>query len=89
MGNSVTEQQIGTPIDNHLLALIITDQTERVIEKLKDDPSKFYMSEEINFRGDNILHYACARNNVKLVEYLVKANPELASKHNHMNQAPG
>ena len=26
----------------------------------------------LNFRGDTLLHYACARNNVDLVKYLSK-----------------
>jgi len=38
MGNSA-EQQVGTPIDNNLIALLVTGQTERVIKKLEDDKS--------------------------------------------------
>jgi hypothetical protein len=38
MGNS-TEQQVGTPIDNNLIALLVTGQTERVINKLEGDNS--------------------------------------------------
>ena len=34
MGNATLEQQIGTPIDNNLIALVITNQTEKVIAKI-------------------------------------------------------
>jgi hypothetical protein len=63
MGNSTIEQQKGTPIDNNLLALLVTNQTERLISKLDIDPTTYYLKESINFRGDTLLHYACARNN--------------------------
>lgn len=35
MGNMTLEQQIGTPIDNNLIALVVTNQTERVIRKIE------------------------------------------------------
>jgi hypothetical protein len=67
MGSVALEQQFGTPIDKSLIALLITDQTEKVIEKLCTLEGKVYYNESINFKGDNILHYACAKNNIKLV----------------------
>lgn len=76
MGNSA-EQQIGTPINNNLIALLVTGQTDRVISKIEADTSGSFLKESINFRNDNILHYACAKNNVTLVEYIVKKNPNL------------
>jgi ankyrin repeat protein len=77
MGNVTLEQQIGTPIDNNIIALVITNQTEKVISKIETDPTNFFLREKINFRGDTLLHYACAKNNNKLVEYILNKNPEL------------
>lgn len=86
MGNAAVEQQIGTPIDNNLLALLITNQTDRVIDKLELDPTTYYLKESINFRGDTLLHYACAKNNKKLVDYIMKKNPQLSHVRNNLNQ---
>jgi len=65
MGNS-TEQQVGTPIDNNLIALLVTGQTDKVITKIEADPSGSFLKESINFRNDNLLHYACAKDNLVL-----------------------
>lgn len=65
MGNSA-EQQIGTPIDNNLIALLVTGQTDKVISKIEADQSGAFLKESINFRNDNLLHYACAKNNIAL-----------------------
>jgi hypothetical protein len=37
MGNTSLEQQIGAPIDNNLIALVVTNQTEKVIKKIEED----------------------------------------------------
>jgi len=34
------------------------------------------------------LHYACAKNNQKLVEYILKKKPELVNFRNKINQTP-
>jgi hypothetical protein len=86
MGNTSLEAQVGSPIDNNLIALVITNQTDRVISKVEADPSSYFLREGINFRGDTLLHYACAKNNFKLVEYLLKKNPALLSRKNTHNQ---
>ena len=88
MGNS-NEQQVGFPIDYNLLALLMTGQTDRAIEKMKADPTDSFLKESINFRNDNFLHYACAKNDIKLVEYLLKKNPRLSTLRNNAQQLPG
>lgn len=88
MGNASLEQQVGTPIDNNLIALVVTNQTEKVISKMEADPTNFFLKEKINFRGDTLLHYACAKNNNKLVDYILKKNPDLAQIKNELNQLP-
>ena len=66
MGSGPLEQQVGTPIDNNLIALLVTNQTDRVITKIESE-GEMFMTQRLNFRGDTFLHYACAKNNSKLV----------------------
>lgn len=88
MGNSEVEMQHGTPIDNNLLALIITNQTDKVIDKLEEDKDQSILNESVNFKGDTFLHYACAKNNRKLVEYILKKSQRLANVQNHKGEFP-
>lgn len=83
MGNT-TEQQVGYPIDYNVIALLVTGQTERVIEKMEADPTHSFLKDSINFRNDNLLHYACAKNNLRLVEYILMKNPRLSSLRNNL-----
>ena len=71
-----------------MIALLITNQTERVISKLETDPTTYYLRESINFRGDTFLHYACAKNNKRLIEYIMKKNPQLSNIRNNIDQKP-
>lgn len=81
MGSGPLEQQVGTPIDNNLIALLVTNQTDKVISKIESEGETF-MSQRLNFRGDTFLHYACAKNNSKLVEYAIKKYPSLLTQKN-------
>lgn len=81
MGSGPLEQQVGTPIDNNLIALLVTNQTDKVISKIESEGETF-MSQRLNFRGDTFLHYACAKNNSKLVEYSIKKYPSLLTQKN-------
>ena len=87
MGNT-PEQQIGYPIDYNIIALLLTGQTDRVIEKVEKDETGTFLKDSVNFRNDNLLHYACAKNNPKLALYLVKKNPRLATLRNNQNELP-
>ena len=88
MGGSESEMQHGTPIDNHIVALIISNQTQKVIDKLESDEDKSIISESVNFKGDTFLHYACAKNNQELVDYLLKKCTRLANVKNNKGQFP-
>lgn len=87
MGN-IEEQQFGTPIDNNIIALLLSGQTAKVINRLEADPSGTFFNDSINFRNDNLLHYACAKNNGQLAEYIMKKNPKLCSLRNSQNELP-
>ena len=80
--------QHGTPIENNLLALIITNQTQRVIDKIDKDPDQSILDDSTNFKGDTLLHYACAKNNQKLVEYMLKRCSRLATVRNEKGELP-
>ena len=80
--------QHGTPIENNLLALIITNQTQRVIDKIEKDPDQTILDDSTNFRGDTLLHYACAKNNPKLVEYMLRKCGRLAGVKNDKGELP-
>ena len=66
MGNT-QEQQTGYAIDYNIIALLLTGQTDKVIEKVEKDETGTFLKDSINFRNDNLMHYACAKNNRKLV----------------------
>ena len=87
MGNA-NEQQIGYPIEYNIIALLLTDQTDKVIDKLEKDETGTFLKDSINFRNDNLLHYACAKNNKKLAEYLMGKNPRLSALRNTLNELP-
>lgn len=82
------EHQIGTPIDNNVLALLITGQSARFIEKMKDAGTENWLTNPINFQNDTILHYACAKNNKEVVEYLSSRNADLLMQRNNNEQLP-
>lgn len=82
MGSGESEMQHGTPIENNLLALIINKHTQRVIDKLEADPDQNIIAESVNFKGDTLLHYACATNNLQLAEFFLKKAPQLANAKN-------
>lgn len=87
MGNT-PEQQIGYSIDYNVMALLLTNQTDRVIDKIEADPTNTFLKDTINFRNDNLLHYACAKNNQQLVQYLMRKNSRLSTIRNNLNQLP-
>ena len=65
MGNT-PEQQIGYPIDYNIIALLLTGQTEKVIEKIEKDDTGTFLKDSVNFRNDNLMHYACAKNDKRM-----------------------
>jgi ankyrin repeat protein len=54
---------------------------------MNEFPYEIDVNARLNFRGDTLLHYACARNNVALVRYLVSRKDILLTTKNFMNQA--
>jgi hypothetical protein len=48
-------------IKSHIYHLIVTNQTNRIIEKIKFQP--ILIDKPINYKGDTIAHYACSKNN--------------------------
>ena len=52
--------------------LMHAGKTDELIKKIDGEGANFNKDNRFNFRGDTLLHYACSKNNQKLVEYLLK-----------------
>lgn len=55
---------------------------------MEADNTHAYLKDSINFRNDNLLHYACAKNNLRLAEYILLKNPKLSSLRNNLQELP-
>lgn len=58
-------------LDHEIVHLVVTGQTEQLINTVQAYDYELDVNAPLNFRGDTLLHYACARNNVELVKYLL------------------
>lgn len=45
-------------------------------------------SEPISIINDNLLHYACKKNNVQVVKYILAKDPQAATKKNKYQKYP-
>ncbi len=70
MGCTAVDRSIFTFNNNDLVLLVVCDRTDDIIEKIKRLGPDFNPNASLNFNGDTLLHYSCARCNHKLVEYL-------------------
>lgn len=52
-----------TPIHNNLLSLMMANRTEDCLDIMRENQQINY-SEPVNNFGDNLLHYACKKNNI-------------------------
>jgi ankyrin repeat protein len=50
--------------------------------------SIFNCNAALNFKGDTLLHYACARKNYSLVRYLTNRSDVICSVRNIMDETP-
>ena len=70
MGCIFPEEQKTVSISKNIVSLLVSGQTEELIFQLKKTEG-LNLNKRINFRGDTLLHYACVKNNIELVKYLV------------------
>ena len=63
MGCGASDNQASVPIDNNVVALVVSGQTDLAIKKIEAMGNEFDPNASINFRGDTLLHYACKKNN--------------------------
>lgn len=71
-----------------LVALVITDRTREIKQMIEKQNTLFNPNAALNFKGDTLLHYACARGNVELVEYLVSREDILCGLANKLGEKP-
>ena len=59
-----------------------------MIKKIEQMGDTFNGNAPINFRGDTLLHYACAKDNTALVEYLLRRPEQMKCLKNKLGQEP-
>lgn len=67
---------------------MVTNQTKKLIELIKKFSFEIDINTVLNFRGDTLLHYACAKNNIVLVKYLIARPDTLKTTKNYLKQSP-
>ena len=75
-------------IQHKLVSLVVSEQTDDLILFINTYSYDFDINGSINFRGDTILHYACFKNNKRLVEYLTSRQDILRTKKNYSKKMP-
>jgi ankyrin repeat protein len=88
MGCGISTRDYTISTENNLVALVISNKTQLIIKKIKEMGTSFNPNAPINFRSDTILHYACAKNNKELVNFLIDQPDVLKSVKNKLNQQP-
>lgn len=68
--------------------LVMEDKTSAIIRKINNLGSLFNPNAALNFKGDTLLHYACARENKDLVEYLISHKETIRSLKNKLGEKP-
>lgn len=68
--------------------LVMEDKTSAIIYKINKLGSLFNPNAALNFKGDTLLHYACARENKSLVEYLISHKETIRSLKNKLDEKP-
>lgn len=75
-------------VQHKIVNLVVTDRTEELITFIKVYNYEIDINSAINFRGDTLLHYACYKNNKKLVEFLTARPDILRTKKNFSKKIP-
>lgn len=69
-----------------MIHLVVTNQTKPLIGLIQQCHFQININSAINFRGDTLLHYACAKNNVELAKYLLGRPDILKTTKNYLKQ---
>lgn len=75
-------------LDHQMVHLMVTNQTEKLIELIQEYKYEIDINAALNFRGDTLLHYACAKNNLQLVKYLIGRPDILKTVSNYLKKTP-
>jgi hypothetical protein len=68
-------------IGKSLIHLLQANRTEEIIKKLESETYDIF-ERKLNYRGDTILHYACSKNNLAIVQYLKKIGANFNVRNN-------
>lgn len=88
MGCEGSKLKGGTSVDNNLIALVMLDDTENIIRRMKSLGPTFDVNSRVNVRGDTLLHYAAKRNNETLIEHLLKQPGVNPTAKNDLGKTP-
>lgn len=75
-------------IDTGVVSLVATNQTDILIRKIEYMGDSFSLNTPLNFKGDTLLHYACAKNDARLVKYLLSKPEVIRTAKNHIGLSP-
>lgn len=88
MGNCRPGKKYKTiSIEHSMLALLLNDRTQDCLNLMQVNNNIKY-SEPISMINDNLLHYACKKNNAEVVRYILSKDPQAASKKNKYQKYP-
>jgi ankyrin repeat protein len=88
MGCEASKFRSGANVDNNLIALVMLDDTDGVIRRVKSMGDKFNVNSKVNVRGDTLLHYAAKRKNESLIEFLLRQPGINVEARNEAGKAP-
>lgn len=77
---------VRVPINKSIVHLLQTEQNKSLFKKLGYEGEEIYRM-KLNFRGDTIMHYACTKNNIELIQFLKDKGADFSIK-NYSNQTP-
>jgi ankyrin repeat protein len=75
-------------IERLIVQLAATNKTPELIGLLRKYDYDIDINSPINFRGDTLLHYACFKNNLALVKFLIARQDTLRTVKNLSNKTP-
>ncbi len=88
MGCEGSKVKMGTNVENNIIALVMLDDTEAIVRKTKAMGEAFKVNEQVNVRGDTLLHYAAKRNNQQLIRYLLSCPGANKNVKNSLGKTP-
>lgn len=88
MGCSASDAMLSNSSERNFVELMVSGETQLIINKIEDLGPLFKANTPINFKGDTLLHYACFKGNKTLIKYLKKRPDYLCTIKNKVGETP-